>query len=81
MLLTAAERLRFADYLRVQIKSGAAIAEQMEKWSGDAGPPSGVRDHLIQNEKRKIAASMIVLGDLESAESFEYGSDETAAGP
>lgn len=63
MLLTSAERQKFAEFCKTQAESSNAIITQMEKLPG-------VIPDMIKREKSKAAAFSIVAEDLISREEF-----------
>lgn len=67
MLLTDAERLKFADYLEMDAESSEKVAIQFEKLGG---PPMVM---LAKQERTIAAASRLIAKRLRSVESMSIG--------
>ena len=65
LLLTEAERIRFAEWLELQAETAKGMAHQMEKMS--------IMPAMIELEKRRIAAYLLVASGLRNTETMTVG--------
>lgn len=65
MLLSDAERARFADWLEHEAETAKAIIGQMEKL--------GINEALVKREKLEAAAALMIARKLRGTESMSIG--------